>query len=279
MRVCIVGTGRCGTTLLWNMLNSHPDLFVFRETHWIPYLFDAFGMQKVPVRKQVEIVARTKFVTGEQVTEFDCEAFLDSGLVAPRCTVPEFCEALAKYLARPEYPRYWGDKTPDYGHFLGRLMEYWPNCKIIHIIRDGVDVSVSMSRHPGYRALAQLDIPHWGLHALDFEPPSSPFSTQPIEKFIELWFRRLERIRDEAKRIPQNNFMEVRHETLIGEPLYTLLNICEFIDIDPKKSWLEEAEQIVERGRGGRYPDATKILRLFSEEQRALMRELGYDTR
>ncbi|MGH7834224.1 MAG: sulfotransferase, partial [Candidatus Binatia bacterium] len=45
MFVCIVGTSRCGTTLLRQMMHEHPDLVVFRETHWLPKLVEFFGMQ------------------------------------------------------------------------------------------------------------------------------------------------------------------------------------------------------------------------------------------
>src|SRR5437870_13279949 len=38
----IVGTGRCGTTLLRMMLDAHPDLAIPPETHFIPALARAF---------------------------------------------------------------------------------------------------------------------------------------------------------------------------------------------------------------------------------------------
>src|SRR5437899_1393912 len=38
----IVGTGRCGTTLLRMMLDAHPDLAIPPETHFIPALAHAF---------------------------------------------------------------------------------------------------------------------------------------------------------------------------------------------------------------------------------------------
>src|SRR5438093_1969503 len=38
----IVGTGRCGTTLLRMMLDAHPDLAIPPETHFIPALAGAF---------------------------------------------------------------------------------------------------------------------------------------------------------------------------------------------------------------------------------------------
>ena len=47
MKFCVVGTGRCGTRLLRSMLNTHPELFVFNETHWLVNLYDAFGTAEV----------------------------------------------------------------------------------------------------------------------------------------------------------------------------------------------------------------------------------------
>ena len=42
MNFCIVGTGRCGTTLMAKLFNSHEQIFIFNETHFIPKLYVKF---------------------------------------------------------------------------------------------------------------------------------------------------------------------------------------------------------------------------------------------
>ena len=69
MRFCIVGTGRCGTTLLRNILSEHPTVAVFNETHWIPKLYEFFGTGTGPVADMIDIVRRTTFANGKVVTE------------------------------------------------------------------------------------------------------------------------------------------------------------------------------------------------------------------
>ena len=51
MEVCLVGTGRCGTTLLRELLHRHPGLYVFDETHWVPQLDRLFGSRAVSVER------------------------------------------------------------------------------------------------------------------------------------------------------------------------------------------------------------------------------------
>lgn len=50
--------------------------------------------------------------------------------------------------------KYWADKTPDYGPHLEMLQGLWPECRFVHLIRNGAEVVRSMASHPGYRWLA-----------------------------------------------------------------------------------------------------------------------------
>jgi hypothetical protein len=57
------------------MMNAHPDLYVFRETHWLPSLYEAFGGDIVPLEAILQFVRRTRHVRGDLTTAFDEEAF------------------------------------------------------------------------------------------------------------------------------------------------------------------------------------------------------------
>ncbi len=47
----------------------------------------------------------------------------------------------------------WGDKTPYYVCIFPKLLEWWPDAQIIHIVRDGRDVALSMfARRHDFRA-------------------------------------------------------------------------------------------------------------------------------
>ena len=40
------------------MMNLHPDLFVFDETHWIPKMYDYYGAAEAETDTLIDIVRR-----------------------------------------------------------------------------------------------------------------------------------------------------------------------------------------------------------------------------
>jgi hypothetical protein len=61
-----------------------------------------------------------------------------------RCSMPEIIAGLFEKNARGEGKVRWGDKTPYYVLHLPKLLEWFPDAQIIHIIRDGRDVALSL---------------------------------------------------------------------------------------------------------------------------------------
>lgn len=278
MKLCIVGTGRCGTTLIWRMLNDHPDLFVFRETHWLPALHEAFGTTPASTEAMLDLVKRTRFVTGEPTTPLDEAAFRTSSRYCSEMTVRSFADALGQSHAEAQGKRSWGDKTPDYGYFLGTLQVYWPNVRIVHLIRDGVATAASMSRHAGYRGLAALRRVHWCPLAVDYQPPETPFPEAEMSHFANLWHDRLVRIRDEATRLQPGSYLEVRHEAVLAKPELELTRIAEFAKLSEDPSWLARVPSFVDPNRTMARRRPMEALRHFGERPTQLLSDLGYET-
>lgn len=168
----IVGTGRCGTTLFRKLLRYHTDVYVPKETHWLPILFNSYGLQKIPHRdffKVLELVymakGRTAFERILREEKLDPEGFkktLQARLSSSGCdTIAEFMNAFYTSIAEHNGASIWGDKTPDYGLCMAMLQRVWPHAKFVHIYRDGRDVAISMSKVLSFRLLAAWDINHW----------------------------------------------------------------------------------------------------------------------
>ena len=100
MRFFIVGTGRCGSTLLQKMLNTHYELFVFPETHWIPTLLEKFGNTPRPTSDFVDIINRTRFVDGTLTTDIHPYVNLPSYQANDTCTAKGFCDLVGLELAK-----------------------------------------------------------------------------------------------------------------------------------------------------------------------------------
>lgn len=257
------------------MMNLHPEVYVFPETHWIPKMYEWFGMSVARTEMLLDIVRRTRHVTGKPVTELDERHIREIANAAPEMTVREFCDLLGQMFARESNKRTWADKTPDYGWFMATLQALWPDCSFIHLIRDGAAVVHSMSRHPGYRALAAAKEAYWSAPSFNNYHSGIEERELPLTAFIDLWFLRLMRTWDEATRLRQGTYLEVRYEALIRDPVAILEDIRSFLGFEASPAWIAEAADLIDPDRAvrGRPADSLKF---FGEREMQLMKKLGY---
>ena len=239
--------------------HGHPDLAVFNESHWIPKMYEFFGEQKVGWHALLNIAEKTTWVGGECLLAVNCQQskfddyaeFLDtlkSQLSRARALdIREFSEILAGVLYGEAI--IWGDKTPDYGYYMGLLHQLWPDCKFIHLIRRPVATAHSMSKHPGFKLMVSSGNDNWCPLSYDYAYKNLVVSDPSISKFIQYWFRRVNRIRDEAKRIPPEQYTEVSYENLISNPYEILTRLAGFVEVDPLDSWLKGFSERVDPGK------------------------------
>lgn len=276
MRFCIVGTGRSGTTLLQKMMSLHPDVYVFPETHWIPKMYEFFGLAEAPTAALVELVRRTHHVTGKPTTEIDQRRLEAATSGIPFITVRDFCDIVGQLFAEAQGKRFWADKTPDYGYCMTSLQALWPECRFIHMVRHGALVAGSMSMHPGFKAVAAAGEANWGALALDYPCDAMHFDPIPMEKFVELWRMRLVRIVDESTRLRRGCYLETRLEDLLGDPANVLSRLASFVGLGASGAWLDAAKALIQPGRGTWKADP-RILELFGERERHWLYFYGYE--
>ena len=256
MKFCIVGTGRCGTKLLGTTFHGHPDLAVFNESHWVPKMYEFFGEQKVGWRALLSIAEKTTWVGGEGLLEVNCRQsvfddygeFLDTLQIqlsrAGRLDIREFSDILAGVLYGEAVN--WGDKTPDYGYYMGLLHQLWPNCKFIHLVRRPIATAHSMAKHPGFRLMVSSGHDNWCPLSFDHAYRNLELSEPGINHFLRYWFRRVNRIRDEAKRIPAAQYTEVTYEALISNPTEILTQLAYFTGTEPLDFWVDDFSKRVD---------------------------------
>lgn len=260
------------------MLNLHPDFFVFPETHWIPRMHERFGADSVPTELLLDIVARTKHVTGLPTTDIDVRKFDQFCLARPTMTVREFCSFVGQMFAADYGKQSWADKTPDYGYFMATLQSMWPECKFIHIIRDGVAVVASMSRHIGYRALASERQLFWCPLSFDYSGKGTLEGPIDVKEFVQLWYQRMMTIRNVSKQLETGTYLELRYEQLIQAPETQLPELCSFVGARMPQDWLKSASRYVCPNKRT-HVRATELLMHFGENEKQLLEELGYSAR
>ena len=197
--IFIVGCPRSGTSLLRDLLHAHPNLAFPTESHFIPVFFKAYGDPR-SARDAQKLAA--KILALRWVRSWKLP--LTPADFAPDKTFRELVIRLYRAYARKEQKPRWGDKTPQYAAELPLLHALFPNCKIIHLYRDGRDV-----------ALSYLEV------GLD---PGNVFTA------ARAWKHYVTHGRRDGAALPAGIYREVRYETLLARPEETLQEICAFID-------------------------------------------------
>ncbi|HEX2052651.1 MAG TPA: sulfotransferase [Actinomycetota bacterium] len=248
--IFIVGCQRSGTTLLRLMLDSHPNISCGPETRFLE------GLSKLAGEASARL-ARYGFP----------EDYWDR-------KVAEFVDSFQRDYAARRGRKRWADKTPRYALSLDYINRLFPDCLVVHVIRDGRDVVASHLARWGYWS---------GLKA------------------IQKWPQYVRTARRTGNSLPAGRYREVRYEDLVAETERTMRDLLEFVGEpwDPQvldyqsmphdvgdlyqplseKRREAEGEDPVYKSRVGAHKDELDALMrlLFRLRSGRLLRELGYD--
>jgi hypothetical protein len=143
--VFVLGSGRCGTKFLYYLLLSAGGFAVSHsETNVFNLLGLCFGSLARPGNRRRLLDAYLA-----------SEVFLESGAdpeelrerVMKDCrNAGDFLRILLESVTRRQGARRWADSTPSHLLYLPLIKRLIPDALIIHIIRDGRDVTASMHR-------------------------------------------------------------------------------------------------------------------------------------
>jgi len=274
VKLCFVGTGRSGTTLICDMFGDHPDLLMFGESYWHPILFDKHGLRPVSGREQLRIVREVTFPIPQRkrwyrpyrkprVKHPIIESTLEKYELHPpeiyeeflekfgdkEQTIAEFCDALSGVILHRLGKSLWGDKTPHYFHKMHLLQTIWPDVVFINVLRHGVAVARSMQKHVGFQLIRNLQVDSWTGVAALHEFLDVPEREVVLVDYLTMWARQILRSRDEANRLRSGSYMEVYFEHLITRPSDVLQSICAFAELDCDAAWLARQKTICRSDR------------------------------
>jgi hypothetical protein len=238
----IVGVHRSGTTLLRMMLDSHPDLAIPPETHFIIGLIDAGSV--FSRERFLEIIFSARSWADFKPLEQDFRRIIKA--MSP-FNVSEALRAFYRIYAQRFGKTRWGDKTPRYSMIMPAIQQLLPEAHFIHIIRDGRDVALSC-RH------------------LWFGPGND------MEAQAKNWVDRVTNARSDARKL--KNYIEVRYEALVSSPRETLQKLCQFLSLSytpTMEKYYEHAPERLEEFKDRLDQDRTMYV---SSDQRKALHEL-----
>jgi hypothetical protein len=221
--VFVVGCPRSGTTLLQRMLDRHPELAVANDTHFIPAgIAGTIPQAELPLT--AEMVGRVRsFRTGGG---YGFERLglplgtLDSAARQSR-TYPEFVSALYSAFAELQGKPLAGEKTPDYARCLPLLHALFPDAKVIHLLRDGRDVTL---------ALVEWGHDKWRTGRLRGPARSKVWQESPVAASALWWAWQVKAARGAAAGLG-SVYYELRYEDLVSEPGATLRELLDFLQL------------------------------------------------
>jgi hypothetical protein len=212
----VIGMTRSGTTLLRLMLDSHPQLTIPPETHFIPDVIKLFGEGPASPEDVMEVMTSSRRWEdfGVSTVKLARELRRLRPLVRPEVPVRTFYRLYAKQQRK----RRWGDKTPGYAMKMRRIERILPEARFIHMIRDGRDVALSLERR------------------------DADLTTEQVAR---RWRHRINRTRRAASKV--EHYTEVHYEDLISDPDATLRGICDLIELEFDPAMLRYHERAADR--------------------------------
>lgn len=203
--IFVLGCGRSGTTVLRLMLNRHPNIAIPGETWFFPDVDADRGRIDAMPEADWRSCLTQRIVESAVFPELGVtrEALATELARIPRGDWPSVVSCVNRAFARAERKPRWGDKTPGYVRCLPVIKRLFPDASIIHVIRDGRDVTLSFLEQP--------------------------FGPNGILEGADYWRADVERGQRDGPRLFGAAYLEVRYEELVSQPANVLERICENI--------------------------------------------------
>lgn len=221
--VFVAGLERSGTSLLYALLGSHPDIAMTRRTNLWRYVYRQYGDISDPAQLD-RCLADMRHYKRLVVLDLDFDELRKAFLDGPR-TYPRLFELVGLQVAAREGKPRWGDKSLLTERFAALIFESYPGARILHMMRDPRDRFASSKARWGRRL--------GGVGAGTAE-----------------WIWSAELAMDNQSAFP-DSYRIVRYEDLVTAPRETLVDLCEFIDAPWADEMLEMEGAESFRDEGG----------------------------
>ena len=256
--IFIGGVPRSGTTLMRMVLLKHSRVAIADENHFLghpwPWLDGSWSPGRVgplatdaDVRRLVDRIYSEGFQRGtwfrgqsnlwrwtaRRVPRDDLERRLLAGERSPRGVFRVLMEAYADSRRRAVI----GEKTPAHFRHAGTLLDWFPDARVIHMIRDPRAVYTSeLKRRTAipdtlpYRLLARV-------------PPA--LRAMVLVQVARTWAEAVNHHRRNARRHP-DRYRLVRFEDLVREPEAEVAAVCRFLGVAFEPAMLQQ--KVVSKG-------------------------------
>lgn len=305
----VVGRGKSGTSWLMRTFDAHPDILCRGEGRFFGKDWKREDLKNeqvsVPPRSLYGAILESEYLrhwVERSVWSRDGDADEHLAGVARAATEYFLKEKLlgsGKSLV--------GDKTPLLTpEFVRDISEVYPGAKVVHIVRDGRDVTVSAVHHQWNKSKDQggslrIDPESASRREAYRQDPGSTsmFSESNLRGRARAWRDFVGRAAEDGPALLGDNYAEVRYEDLLERPEEETRRLLEFLGSDADEQTVKRCVNAtsfekLSRGRKPGEEDSTSFFRkgiagdwknvfterdreVFDEEAGGLLARLGYE--
>ena len=165
--IFIIGCPRSGTTLTRSIIDAHPNIACGAETHFL---------------KDLSRIVNHHW---ERIERYDFPKEYWNQKIA------DFFTSFKSEYAQKQGKKRWAEKTPGYALKLDFIYSLYPDLQIVHVIRDGYDVTLSHLDRWGYKKAVNA---------------------------TKVWPKSIRHARSFSQSLPDDQYFEIRYEDLVKEP-------------------------------------------------------------
>jgi hypothetical protein len=220
--VFVLGCFRSGTKLLYHTFLSAGGFAVYHaESHAFNLIGLRFGsLSKLENRRALlQHWLRSKLFHRSGLTR----AEIESAILEECRNAGDFLRILMETIARKQGVERWAESTPMHLLYLRTIKELFPNALIVHIIRDGRDVTVSLNRIGWIKPLL------WD-------------KKRRLLVAAIFWRWIVNKGRKHGRHMG-GDYMEVHYEDVVQKPHETLACLAKFIDQDLDYDYIRQNAQ------------------------------------
>lgn len=213
----IIGSGRCGTTLMRRILQSHPKVILTDENYTIFKSLNTFK-RSIPWGEKVEaIFAELCSQNNYQHLNLSPLAKCVSKLESEEQKLDNVWNCFNWFYSKiyQKQPTIWGDKTPLNIFHPEKIISIFPDAKFVCLLRNAYDVCASWSSFKGYYGRYEDGLNRWIK------------SNKCIFNFILHY---------------PSSVCFVKYEDLVTNPYVEVERVCQFLSLDFQASMINNVE-------------------------------------
>ncbi len=267
--IFIAGPERSGTSLIFALLASHPNIAMTRRTNMWTHFFNQYGDLSISENFERCLTMMMRY---KRLIKLNPDPDrIRNEFWQGKHTYDQLFSLIQQHYAEQLGKPRWGDKSLNSERYCDEIIQAYPGAHIIHMIRDPRDRYAS--------SLSRWKVSRGGIGA-----------------GTGLWINTVSLAERHLKKYP-NHYKIVRYEDLTGDPEKTLKGICDFIgepyyqgmlsmegakdfrDKGGNSSYLQRKPGKISTSSIGKYRSVLSNYQIFFMQifSKKTMRKFGYD--